>query len=107
MGDEAVCQMWYQHYKALYNCVVDPGSKSEFEWACLSRVSDSEMSSVLVQDVSNALLYQKIGKCPGPNGLCMEAFIYACNDVRIHLALYCLPLALDTVSCQLVLCTLT
>ena len=83
---EFICDMWKEHFHALYNSVADGGARSTFEQKCLS--TQDAYHIVSVRDIVDAVDYQSKGKSAGRNGLFMESFIYACPELWIHLSLF-------------------
>ena len=71
-----VTQMWKQHFDALYNKPVDSRFRSVFEDKMANTLLDSGGVAFTVTDVMNAVHKQKLGKCPGPDDIHMEAFCY-------------------------------
>ena len=85
-GDKDICEMWRGVYNNLYNCV--PSSNDKLE--CLDNLNtlgfDSyDVFNISLHDVVSSIRAQKTGKSAGPDGLSMEAFLYASNYLALHL----------------------
>ena len=84
-GDEIIAEMWKNHFAGLYSSVNDHGFKNIF----FDRVKNSSYSNrfiIMPEDVSAACCQQKLGKSAGPDGLHMEAFMYSCHRLCVHLS---------------------
>ena len=75
-GVDDVTEMWKQHFDALYNKSADSRFRSVFEDKMANKLLDSGGVAFTVTDVMNAVHKQKLGKCPGPDDIHMEAFCY-------------------------------
>ena len=85
-GEAAITNMWYSHFKDLYNCVYSQDEKCKF----YDHINLSEANSIHcinVHDIAKALGSAKLGKAIGPDGVAMEAFIYGGVKLQIHLCL--------------------
>ena len=71
-------------YMGLYNCVTDNGYKDIFYDRVKTRGNNN--LRITPQDVSAACRQQKKGKSAGPDGLHMEAFVYSCYRLSVHLS---------------------
>ena len=85
-GDADITDMWYTHFKSLYNSLNDVESQAMFNLRLskLTEVSIEEFD-ITLQDMRNALNKQCIGKAVGPDDIAMEALIYGGNKLLIHL----------------------
>ena len=83
-GEDNIAEMWKNHFAGLYNSVTDNGCKDIF----YDRVKTRGNSNFRItpQDVSAACRQQKKGKSAGPDGLHMEAFVYSCYRLSVHLS---------------------
>ena len=68
--------MWKQHFEALFKQSVESKSRSAFEAKISSKLLEVDASVFRISDVINAVDKQKLGKCPGPDGIHIEAFRY-------------------------------
>ena len=88
VGESEICNLWQEHFYSLYNSVRDNHTRELF----LNRSSFLRESSggvsVSVMEVADAIKDQKKSKSCGPNGLAMEAFIYAGIKAWIHLSIF-------------------
>jgi hypothetical protein len=88
-GDDAIASMWRVHFNSLYNSVDldNDNSKDRFFYRINSE-SDikSYYSKITVQEISDAVSKQKKGKATGPDGIAMEAFMFAHPRLFIHLS---------------------
>ena len=75
-GVDDVTEMWKQHFEALFKQSVESKSCSAFEAKISSKLLEVDASIFRISDVINAVDKQKLGKCPGPDGIHMEAFRY-------------------------------
>ena len=87
MGDTDICNMWKSHFDSLYNFVPDSGVK-ESVYDMIDKLDDKMGWNVIVNDVRNILARQKRNRSPGPNGVCMEVFMYGGLKLLIHLSLF-------------------
>ena len=60
----------------LYSSPVDNGQQTFFESKIANKLLEVEYSAFTVLDVMNVVKKMKFGKCPGPDGIHMEAFHY-------------------------------
>ena len=68
--------MWKQHFATLYSSSVDNGHQTVFETKLADNLLKVGCSAFTVLDVINAVKKMKLGKCPGPDGIHMEALHY-------------------------------
>ena len=87
VGDVNICNMWFDHFKSLYNSVDDSASRTKFNNLCQPLISQYSDITISLNDVLDAVRVQKKAKCAGPNGLAMESFIYGCTELWVHLSL--------------------
>ena len=52
----------------------------------IDKLDDKMGWNVTVNDVCNILARQKRNRSPGPNGVCMEAFMYGGLKLLLHLS---------------------
>ena len=84
-GDDNIAEMWKNHFAGLYNSVTDNDFKTKF----YERVTTTNYNGCLYitpQDVATSCRQQKKGKCAGPDGLHMEAFVFGCSRLYVHLS---------------------
>jgi len=87
IGSDEIYTMWYEHFRSLYNTVSDNASRDIFGSAC-DAVSDTcSTVHVTVNEVIDSIRVQKRRKSPGPNGLCMESYVYSGMRLCVHLSL--------------------
>lgn len=84
VGNDAICNLWHDQFKNLYNTVIDDVSRDEFVRACST--DSSRVSNVTVREVRDAIRLQKKCKAAGPNNLCMESFLHAGVRLCVHLS---------------------
>ena len=86
VGDANICELWRNHYNALYNSVPD-GCRQSFHERVLD-IDGIAINCIQVREVLNADSERKKYKSAGPNGLCMEAFINGGIRLFTHLSLF-------------------
>jgi exonuclease III len=84
-GDDKIAALWRDHFNGLYNSIDDDDSKVAFFNRVNSCCNNSVSTSICVQEIRDAILLQKKGKAAGPDGLSMEAFIFANANLHAHL----------------------
>ena len=86
-GPTQITELWFQHFKDLYNCVPDDGDRERF----LQRVNFNAPSQhdcvIYVRDVADALGRQKRGKAIGCDGIAMDAFVNGGGRLTVHLCM--------------------
>ena len=75
-GVKDVTEMWKEHFATLYSSSVDNGQQSVFETKIANKLCEVECTAFTVLDVINVMKKMKLGKCPGPDGIHMEALHY-------------------------------
>ena len=86
-GQIDIADMWRQHYEKLYNSKADSKHRTILEQKLLEKLPTGNSPIISVTDVSNALSRQKCRKAPGPDGLQMEAFMFAGHRLCIMLSI--------------------
>jgi len=86
-GVDDVTEMWKQHFEDLYSKSVDSKFRPLFEAEMASKLLEVGATTFSIVDVMNAVDKQKLGKCPGPDGIHMEAFRYGGKRLCIMLCL--------------------
>ena len=84
-GSQNIANLWKDHFQKLYSLPVTY-HKQKFEEKLLVR-SNYMLPFITMHNVSEALQQQKTGKAPGPDGLCMEAFLLGGQRLHLHLSL--------------------
>jgi len=87
VGDANICELWRDHYNALYNSVPDNGCRQSFHERVLD-IDGFAINCIQVREVLNAVSGQKKYKSAGPNGLSMEAFVNGGIRLFTHLSLF-------------------
>ena len=86
-GDNAITDMWQEHFKHLYNSVSDSNIKD----SVLQRISEMSVDrkevTITVQDLAEACTRQKCGKAVGLDGIAMEAFMHGGHRLHVHLCM--------------------
>ena len=75
-GAEDVTNMWKQHFATLYSSSADNGHQTVFETKLADNMLEVGCSAFTMLDVINAVKKIKPVKCPGPDGIHMEALHY-------------------------------
>ena len=87
VGDPEISDMWKKHFDALFNSVVDDGSKEAF-LQHISELSNQHGRYVItVRDIAEHCSQQKKGKSVGSDGIPMEGFIFGGTRLYIHLSI--------------------
>ena len=86
-GDAAILNMWKDHFDKLYNSVADGGFRDKLYERLAAFSSDRIHVSCSAQDIHDAISKQKKGKSAGQDGIAMEAYIYGCGELFVHLSL--------------------
>ena len=87
VGAENITKMWKQHFDNLFNSGADSSHRLAFEAKLADKMIDISYSTFSVLDVITAVNSMKLGKCPGPDGLNMEAFHYGGKRLCILLCI--------------------
>ena len=74
-GNYAIGDMWRNHFHEVYNSINDSQHKLAFEHRVQKTAADT-FEKITISDVAVAMNRQKKGKSAGPDGLCMESFIF-------------------------------
>jgi len=86
-GAQNIANLWHDHFYKIYNSVTD----SHYMSAFYSKIDSLNLSidsfPITVSAVDTAIGKQKLGKACGPDGICMEAFIYGGHRLRVLLCL--------------------
>ena len=85
-GAENIAKMWKQYFDALYNSDAD-SRRSLYEDKIANKLCYVGYTTFSVLNVTNIVNRMKLGKCPGPDGLHMEAFRYGGKRLCILLCL--------------------
>ena len=83
--NENIAEMWRNHFASLYNSVNGRRFKNIF-FDCVKNSCTDDRFIIMPQDVSAACCQQKNGKSAGPEGLHMEAYMYSCSRLCVHLS---------------------
>ena len=75
-GVEDVTEMWKQHVATLYSSSVDNRQQRFFQTKIANKLFEVECTAFTVLDVINVMKTMKPGKCPGPDGIHLEALYY-------------------------------
>ena len=75
-GVDDVTNMWKQHFATLYSSSADNGHQTVFETKLADNMLEVGCSAFTMLDVINAVKKIKPVKCPGPDGIHMEALHY-------------------------------
>ena len=76
-GEENISDMWRNHFEQLYNSVENKGARTVFNDRLLACSEVKNAVSFTINDVTDAMRKQKLGKAIGPDGIAIEAlFIY-------------------------------
>jgi len=79
--------MWKSHFSNLYNTLNDNDrSQCEF-FSVLAASTNNQTHSIAAADAFDAIRCQKKNKSAGPNGLYMESFILAGEELSVHLSI--------------------
>ena len=84
-GQHNIADVWKNHFEKLYNSKSDSKHRINFERKLLEKLPTVSNPVITVADVSYALGSQKRRKAAGPDGLPMEAFMFAGH--RLHVLL--------------------
>ena len=77
--------MWKDHFEKLYNSVNVSEARDKFMTQMSNAVNQEY--TIHVSDVIDAISKQKKGKAAGIDGVHMEAFIYGCNRLFVHISI--------------------
>ena len=94
-GQHNIADVWKNHFEKLYSSKSDSKHRINFECKLLEKLPTVSHPVITVADVSYALGSQKRRKAAGPDGLPMEAFMFAGH--RLHVLLFYLTCLSDLV----------
>ena len=86
-GSSNVADMWKDHFEKLYNAQPNNKYRLLFEQKLMNKLSVTSEPVISVCDVSDSVSRQKRNKAPGPDGIRMEAFIFAGHRLRVLLSI--------------------
>ena len=84
-GVANIVNMWKDHFEKLYNSVNVSEARDKFMTQMSNAVNQEY--TIHVSDVIDAVSKQKKGKAAGIDGVHMEAFIYGCNRLFVHISI--------------------
>jgi len=85
-GEEAIADMWKNHFEGVMNSVKSETDKANI-LKSVESLSNSNLINISPLQVETALKAAKKGKSAGMDGLASEHFIYADRSVCVHLAM--------------------
>ena len=88
-GNYAIANMWKDHFHEVYNSHDNTHHKSAFEQKVQSIcLATDTFEQIIINDVAFVMKKQKKGKAAGPNGLCMESFIFGGPSLHVVLCIF-------------------
>ena len=86
-GDEAICQMWRDHYCGLLNSTTDTSSQA-FVNDCLQDIGPGDsITRISLDEIKESVRQLKRGKSCGPDGIAGEHLIHSDNKLYCLLAM--------------------
>ena len=86
VGDDAIANLWKDHFQQLYSSVSAATDKQLFTERITS-ANRCTATAITMDDIRSAIGQQKKNKAAGPDGLQAEAFIYGQARLYAHLSI--------------------